>query len=370
MRKHKIYLIIPLLYLVTLFSCKDLQGGSKSLENINKFMLFFNYDTNELCLLDIDTGLIETNYKINFYVQKYVVDKFDYTSRWYYSYADKNLYLLRNHIDWNDSSNIDTRIYKIDIETFELSEIYYSNKNKFYSLCVSVTDDYLYLLSYVEPSSNGKSNKEKNYIVKYNFQNNSEEAVYFNKLLPEDKQVYAPYFHVLDDEIILYGWSGEGYRIERNLYKYDMSTEMMYVLDENVFSFSIFNDKIMYRKKDIEADNTNFMFYDLKNNIKINLQDKINSVHLDDLLVDENIMIFSREHKTIRTIIDKFWIFPSNKILKDYYIADISGNAQKKFFKSRDQIDIFGIINKKTSKQPGRTSSKPRSPSPRSPSGY
>jgi hypothetical protein len=335
------YVII--LFFISLISCKDLQRDNKSFENINKLMLLFNYDTNELCLLDIDTGLIETKNKTDFYVQKYIVDKFGYRSCWFYSNANKSLYLLRNHRNWND-----TTIYKINIETFEASEIYYS-KNNFHEFYV--TDDYLYLLSYVEPS-NGKSNIEKNYIIKYSFRNNSDEMIFFNKLVSEYSQVYAHDFHVLDDVIILNGWYGtwETYRF-KNLYKYDISTEMMYPLDENVLRFSIFNDKIMYRKKDIEANNSNginLMIYDLKNNIKINLSDTINSVHLNELLVDENIMIFSREHKTIRSIIDKFWIFPSNKILKDYYIANIGGNEQKLFFKSRDQIDIFGIINKKT----------------------
>jgi hypothetical protein len=346
------YVII--LFFISLISCKDLQRGNKSFENINKLMLFFNYDTNELCLLDIDTGLIETKNKIDFYVQKYVVDKNGYNSKWYYSNANKSLYLLRNHIDWNDSSNNDARIYKINIDTFESSEIYYS-KNKFYEFCV--TDDYLYLLNYVEPS-NGKSNKEKNYIVRYNFQKNTEEIIYFNKLIPEDKQVYAVYFHVLDDEIILKGRTGEtlGFEIliNNNLYKYDMSTEIMYVLDEKVYRFSIFNDKILYCKEDVDADNSNginLIIYDLKSNNKINLSGIINSAHSGELLVDENIMIFSRERKTIRSIIDKFWIFPSRKRLNDYYIADISENVQKKFFKSRDEIDIFGIIDKKHPKR-------------------
>jgi hypothetical protein len=314
-------------------------------------MLFFNYDTNEICLLDIDTGIIETKYKINIYIQKYIIDKFGYISYWYYSNSNKNIYLLRKHIDWNDSSDNDARIYKINIEAFKFSEIYYS-KNNFHDFCV--TDDYLYLLSYVEPS-NGKSNKENNYIVKYNLKNNSEELVYFNKSLPEDKQVYAHDFQILEDVIILNGWYE---RLEfKNLYQYDIPAETMYVLDENAVGFSIFEDKILYSKKDMEVDYSkgfasikyngkNLIIYDFKENIKINLPDTVNSVYLDALLVDKNIVIFSREHKTIRSLIDKFWIFPSNKKLKDYYISDISGGAHKKIFKSKDQIDIFGIIDK------------------------
>jgi hypothetical protein len=77
------------------------------------------------------------------------------------------------------------------------------------------------------------------------------------------------------------------------------------------------------------------------------LSDTVNLACLDALLVDKNIIIFSREHKTIQSLIDKFWIFPSSKILKDYYIGDINGNAQKMFYKSKEQIDIFGITDKK-----------------------
>ncbi|MDR1858273.1 MAG: hypothetical protein LBQ69_02250 [Treponema sp.] len=197
-----------------IFSCKGAQTNNQLLENINKTMVYFNYTKNEICLLDIDTGAVIKSHKLDFDVQQYGVDKYGYRSKWYYSNGDRNIYLMRSYIDWNNHSNNNIRISKIDIETFEVSEIFYSTED-FHNFCV--LDDYLYLLSHAEPST-GQSNPEINYIVKYNLLDETQEIIDFNKLLSKDEQIYAHDFYVAENAIILNGWYGKLQL--KNIYQY------------------------------------------------------------------------------------------------------------------------------------------------------
>ena len=337
---------------IAVFSCKGIQTNNQLLENINKTMVYFNYTKNELCLLDIDTGAVLKSHKLDFDVQQYVIDKHGFRSEWYYSNNDKNIYLMRVYTDWNNFTNNNTRIYQINIETFESSEIFYSTED-FHNFCVF--DGYIYLLSYVEPSS-GQSNLEKNYIVKYNLLDETQEIINFNTLLPENEQIHAHDFYVTENTIILNGWYR---RLElKNIYRYDLTTEMITILDENATRFSIIEDKIVYRKNDIELGynslgfetvkiiGSNLLLHDLTNGNTIVLPDVINSGILTYFLINKDIIVFSREHKTIMTLINKFRLFPNyDTILKDYYIADVHGNAQRKIFQNRDSISILGVMD-------------------------
>ena len=339
------------LSIITIFSCKGVQANNQLLKDINKIMVYFNYSNNEICLLDIGTGKMLKSHKLDFHVQQYGIDKYDYGSVWYYSNGDENIYLMRGYKDWNDRSNNNTKIYRINIETFETSEIFYSTED-FNNFCV--LDSHLYLLSYVEPSS-GRSNIERNFIVKYDLSNDAQEFIYFNKLLSESEQIYAPDFYITENTIILNGW----HRILqfKNLYKYNLATEAISIIDENVVGFSIIEDKILYRKNDIKLDYSNgfesinyidskLVLNDLTNDTTIVLPDTINTDILAYFLIKKDVMIFTREHTTIKTLINKYWLFPNyDNILRDYYIADIHGNEQKIFFQSNDSIGILGVTD-------------------------
>ena len=323
------------LSIVTIFSCKGVQTNNQLLKDINKTMVYFNYTKNEICLLDIDTGTVVKRHKLDFDVYQYIIDKYGYKSEWYYSNGDKNIYLMRAYKDWDYSANNNMRIYRINIETFEMSEIFYTTEN-FHGFCVF--DGFLYLLSYVEPAT-GQSNLEKNYIVKYNLLDETREIINFNKSLPENEQIYAHDFYAAEKTIILNGW----YRkLElKNIYQYDLTTEMITVLDENAAGFSIAEDKILYRKKDV-----GLVLHNLTNNNAIVLPDAINSGIWTYFLMNKDVIVFEREHITIMTLINKFRLFPNyENVLKDYYIADIHGNEQKKFFKSSDSIGILGVTD-------------------------
>ena len=339
------------LSIITIFSCKGVQTNNQLLKDINKTMVYFNYTKNEICLLDIDTGTVVKRHKLDFDVYQYIIDKYGYKSEWYYSNGDKNIYLMRAYKDWDYSANNNMRIYRINIETFEMSEIFYTTEY-FHDFCVF--DGFLYLLSYVEPAT-GQSNLEKNYIVKYNLLDETREIINFNKSLPENEQIYAHDFYITENTIILNGW----YRILqlKNLYKYNLATEAISIIDENVVGFSIIEDKILYRKNDIKLDYSNgfesinyidskLVLNDLTNNTTIVLPDTINADILAYFLIKKDVMIFIREHTTIKTLINKFWLFPNyDNILRDYYIADIHGNEQKIFFQSNDSIGILGVTD-------------------------
>ena len=323
--------------ITAVFSCKGVQTNNQSLENINKTLVYFNYTQNAICLLDIDTGTVIKSHKPDFGVYQYVIDKYGYRSVWYYSNGDKNIYLMRDHRDWDNSANNNIRIYQINIETFEMAEIFYSTEN-FHHFCVF--DGYLYLLSYVEPSA-GQSNLEKNYIVKCNLSDKTREIINFNKWLPENEQLYVHDFYVAENAIILNGWYR---RLDfKRICQYDLTTEMITVLGENAARFSVVEDKILYRN-----NGTALILHDLTNNDVIVLPDAINSGIWAYFLIDKDVIVFAREHKTIMTLINKFWIFPNyDNILRDYYVADVYGNARRKIFQDNDSISILGVMDNK-----------------------
>jgi len=72
----------------------------------------------------------------------------------------------------------------------KFSEIYYTDKY-LYKICIIGND--LYLMSYVEPSY-GIMNKEKNYIILYNFMDKTEKIINFNESLSENDKICAHYF--------------------------------------------------------------------------------------------------------------------------------------------------------------------------------
>ena len=342
-----------IVFIAILFSCKGLKTNNQSLENVNKIMVFFNYTTNEICLLDIDTGSMVNNYKIDFDIQQYTVNKFGYSYRWYYSNDNSNIYLMENHIDYNNRENWSTKIYQININPFELSEIFYSQKdyNDFF-----VNDFYLYLMSYIEPS-NGKPNKEQNYIVEYNLYWGNEIIINFNESLPENERICAPRCYITENEIIMTGWVNE--IAFENLYRFDKKSKKMEAIDDMVGRFSVYNGTILYEKNDIDVvfvndfvttkhhKGVNLAVYDLINKTKRILPHDVNAAYLDFIIVDEDKMIYTNKHETIKNILSKFWIFPSRERYKNYYISSISENTQRFFFSSRDEIKILGVINKK-----------------------
>ena len=336
-----IIIITPILIIATLPQCKGFRSDNPSLMDLNKSMIFFNYTTNEICLLDIDTGVVGKKYKLAFNVHKYNFNK------WYYSNGDAYIYLLERRRDSG------TKIYKIGIDTFELSEIY-RTKKYFHNFCIN--NNYLYLMSYVEPS-NQNPNKEQNYILEHNLLSGSEKIIDFNKSLPKDERICSPDFFVHENRIIMTGWVKE--HALKKLYQYDIKSKKINVIDEKAGYFSIFDDIILYTKNNVDVVFVNdfvttirwkgasLAIYDIKNNTSKVLPYKVNTAYLDFLTINKSVMIYTNEHKTIQTLINRFWLFPIKRRYKDYYIAEINGNDQRLFFSSADTIKILGVIDNK-----------------------
>jgi len=336
-----------------LFSCKGLKTNSQSLENINKLMVFFNYTKNEICLLDVDTGSMISNYKIDFDIQQYTINKSGYSYKWHYNNDNSNIYLRENHIDYDNRGNWSTKIYQINMEPFALSEIFYSQKdyNNFF-----VNDIYLYLMSYREPSY-GKPNKEQNYIVEYNLLDKNETIIDFNESLPENEQICAPDFYITENEIIMTGWVNRSSLTK--LYQFDRKSKEMNVIDDKVGHFSVYNDTILYEKNDVDvvfADDfvtsihykgVSLAVYDLINKTRKIFPYDVIAAYLDFIFIDEDRIIYTDKHETIKNILSQFWIFPSSERYKNYYISSISENTRRLFFSSRDVIKILGVIDKK-----------------------
>jgi len=305
----------------------------------NKYLIYFSYNTKKICSLNIETGSIEKHHKIDLDIKKYQISKLGYTYKWHYNDGDTNVYLRENYHGDNHEKR-GTKVYKIDIEQFEISEMFYSKKY-FFKICVR--DNYLYLLRYVEPS-NENLNKEKNYIVLHNLLNGSEAIINFNKTLPENEQIYASEFFVNENKIILLGRTN--LQQPKNLYLYNVSTNTIKMIDNSVTQFSVHNNMVFYNRYTKQQDNS-IAIYNLDNNTHKPLPYKVTSVFRDFLIIDENVMVYTTIRKTPRYYIDKVWIFRSLITHKNYYIADIKKNNRKMFFRSCDDIEILGVMKNK-----------------------
>jgi hypothetical protein len=330
--------LIFLLLIISLFSCKNTQHEDTAFAEFDKYIVYFNYSTGEICLFDIESGNIDKKYQLNIDgIQRYVINKHGFSYKWYYNNDDTNAYLREVYSEGNIENRY-TRIYKIDMEHFGISEIYYSDK---YLNNICIIDDDLYLMSYVEPSY-GIMNKEKNYIVLYNFTDKTEKIINFNESLAENDKICAPYFRVSGNKIIMIGWIDKIFQLK--LYEYDMETKTVNIIADEVngFSFFINNDTVIYNT----GQNKKWLVvYNLiGNTYKILLKSK--EIYRDYFVVDENIIIYALENETMKSFLNKFWIFPGSKIDENYYIAEIKGKNRNLLFNNKNVIEILGVMNK------------------------
>jgi len=331
--------LIFLLIIISLFSCKNTQNKDAAFAEFDKYIVYFNYSTKEICLFDTESGNIDKKYQLNIDgIQRYVINKHGFTYKWYYNNDDTNAYLMEVYSVGNRENRY-TRIYKVDIERFEISEIYYSDKD-LNNICIIGND--LYLMSYVEPSYK-IMNKEKNYIVLYNFMDKTEKIINFNESLAENDKICVPYFRVSGNKIIMTGWIDKIFQIK--LYEYDMETKIVNIIaDEvNTFSFFIINNTVIYNTG---RNKICLKVYDLIGNTYKKLPE-IKKTYRNYFVVDEDIIIYALENETMKSFLNKFWIFPSSEIDENYYIAEIKGKNRNLLFNNKNGIQILGVMNKK-----------------------
>jgi len=331
--------LIFLLLIINLFSCKNMHNTNAAFAEFDKYIVYFNYSAGEICLFDTETSSIDKKYQLNIdSIQKYAINRNGFSYNWYYNNDDTNVYLMEGYSK-DSRENRYTRIYKIDMERFEISEIYYSDKdlNEF---CIIGND--LYLMSYVEPHYGIMNNKEKNYIILYNFMNKTEKIINFNESLSENDKICAPYFRVSGNKIIMTGWIDD--ISQKKLYEYDMETKTITIIADGVNKFFINNDTVIYNTK--RNKKVGLVVYDLiKSTYKI--LPEVKETCLDYFVVDENIIIYALENITARSFLDYFWIFPSSKTDRNYYISEIKTSNRKFLFNNKNEIEILGIMNKR-----------------------
>jgi hypothetical protein len=322
-------------------SCLHLQNNDTELRNVNKYLIYYNHNTNEICFFDIDTGNISKNYEIGFEILfGGAINSLGFSHTWFHRENDKNLYLL-------ERSRRISRIFRINLENWDLTEILQTNTS-YYKL--SIDEDNIYLLNYVE-STTGSSNKDQNHIISHNTTTGIESIINFNRLLPESEQVYATKFYVHEAGIVFIGYVNINEIFFKNIYLYNSVNNTLKVIDKYVNRFSIFDTMILYDKNDLEISidddlnktatlfGTQLYIYNLENNTYIILPNYA-FYYFDFLIVDQSTIIYVdiNQNKTID--------FKTNKIFINYYLASINENKNELMFSSFDEITLLGVLKK------------------------
>lgn len=319
-----------LLFFIILSSCANIQRNNTILK---KHLIYFNYTTQELCQFDTESGLLNNRFNIDFDIRRFNRNKHGCLYRWYCN--DKNIYLMENYVDEENMENSYIKIFCIDMDFPELTEIFYI-KEIFENFCI--VGDSLYLMSYVGPSRDN-TNKEKNYIISYNLSNGHKLVVNFNESLSEKDKLYASAFRVNENNIVMNGWN----RIimSRYLYLYNMETKMIKIIDNSPGSFFIAKNNILYIKMEVDEDsvselittfhyygNKGLAVYDFNKKNKVLLYE-INPDYHEILIVNEDTIVY----------IDGY------RKNKNYYIENLNKKDRKLLFSSRDNIVFLGTRN-------------------------
>lgn len=320
-------------------------------ERYNKSLLFFNYTTNELCLLNIDTGIITKRLKMDLNITQLYISDEGFSFRWFFDNIGNNLFLRK--IDRRRN----TKVYKIDIETFKLTEVF--NSETFFSN-IFARDNNLYLMNYIS-SFQRAGNKEDIFILKHDLSNQNETIINFNKTLPKDKQLYVRNFFVKDNKILMFGFIDNS--ALSKLYLYDMVLGTIDVLDYYVsFGIRYSNGLVLYMRRitsEIFEENIlvglmvyghELVFYNFGTNKKTVLPYEISPLQ-DFIILDQNTIIFSKEDESTKPYFDPTrdiytWVsWRDRKRLMNFYIANVNQNNKKRLFSSYDRLEMIGIVN-------------------------
>lgn len=322
----------------------------QELRNIDKFLIYYNFDTNEICKLDIKTGRITEKHRIEMEILRGgAINSRNFSHRWFYKENDNNVYLLERSLYRGT-----TKMYEINLDNFIMTEIFQTGVY-YYDFFIDNND--LYLLNYIE-QSNEKHNKELNYIVLHNLQTNNETIINFNELLPEDEQVYVTSFYIHNNKIIFSGYTDISEIVHKKLYLYDIAENTINAIDEYVINFTIRNNTILYDKYTnveiiIDDDSAKtFIFNNTSLNL-FNLDDGAYSTlpyqenyYFDYLIIDENRIIYSNWFISDAPYYNENAHPFIHEMPASYYIVNVNKPGKKILFSSSDKIMLLGILNK------------------------
>ncbi|MCL2801196.1 MAG: hypothetical protein FWD28_05520 [Treponema sp.] len=345
---QKIIFILVFVFAVT--ACKDISS-------INKHLIYFNYNTNEICIMDIKTGNIEKKHRLKMEILRGGgINNQGFSYKWHYKNNDINVYLMEK--SWSSSGRL-TTIYKINIDDFNITEIFKTNTphraNLFY-FNFFINDNELFLTNLIEQSNQGH-NKEFNYIILYNLLTKDETIINFNILLPEEDQIYASDIFVYNDSIIFTGYRDNYDIIQKRLFRYDITENLIYLIDEHVRNFSIINNLLLYDKynkveinidqdfvKTIVLDDINLNIYNLEDNTYSILPYNEN-YYFDYLNIDNNRIIYSDWYISEPPLYSIGLPYIDNRQV-NYYIAAINKYEKKLLFSSPDRLLLLGVLDK------------------------
>jgi hypothetical protein len=294
----------------------------------------------------MDTGNIIKKNKMDKNIENRFINDDDFSYLWFYDTFSKYLYL--KEIDYRQN----TKIYKIDIETFELSEVF-SSSTFFHAFFVNGND--LYLMNNIHDFDNNE-NRENIYILKRNLLNGVETIINFNETLQKNEQINPYKFFITENKLIMLGHINN--IALRKIYQYDMESKIFETIDYYVaFNYAYFKYLILYEKFiaeekfdddgvviGLDTYGSNLIIYNLNNNNTITLPYEIGIT--DYIIVDENIIIYTDEDKTTKnTVSDLHLLYRDKDKLINFYVASINKNKKKMFFSCRDELEILGIMD-------------------------
>ena len=337
--KIKLFLI-PII-IIFCFSCEG--------KNKNKAMLYFDYTTNELRLVNIKTGQITNKTKMNLNITPGYINDDGLSYKWFYDPAGKYLYLK----EINSGQN--TKIYKIDIETFELSEIFSS---EMFFHAIFVENDNLYLMNYIHGFDENPS-KGNIFLFKHDLLSGHETVIDFNEALPQNEKINPHHFFIFDDKLIIVGRINNG--ALRKIFRYDIKLKTIDIIDSYIdFGVRNLNNFILYERliadeifKDsiiigLTVYGRDLVFYDLINKNKTILPYQVEA-YQDYIIVDQNTIIYSKEDdftkKQNRLINDEYISYYDRGHLINFYLAEVNKNKEQKIFSVYGVLEILGIID-------------------------
>jgi hypothetical protein len=271
-------------------------------------MIFFDYAKNELSTVDIATRKIQKRMEIPF-----VVD--GYYAKWFY--FNTRVYLLYY-----------THLYEIDINTEEMNEIYKPSKiyDNFY-----IVDGIAYLQKNVP--------HDDTELLKYNIVTQEEELIYI-----EDAMAYEFIAASSGNEIIIHG-SDRGTYL---LFLYDITTGLRSDIDYSVGRlYSLADDTILYSVYDNSNYNSlnisrELRTYNLITKERKMLPYKLETGAYDYYLFSDDKLILTQTHlpSLYVTMLSNFV-----KIRVYYYVANVDKKTKIRFYSTKNEIDIIGIID-------------------------
>jgi uncharacterized protein YcfL len=277
------------------------------LKNNKMVMVFFDYTKNELSTIDIAARKIQKRMEMPFMV--------DYHAKWFY-YNNK-VYLLYY-----------THLYEININAEEINEIYQTSTT--YDN-LDIVGDIVYLQKDVPYDDTD--------LLKYNMATHEEELVYI-----KDTRVNKFVVTSADTEILIEGSDRGSWGL---LFSYNLETGLRSDIDFNAARlYSLAGDTVLYSVRNNNNNELKFnrelRTYNFITKERKRLPYEMENGAYNYYLFSEDKLILTQTHLQ-SLYVDILSDFINIRV--DYYVANVDNKTKIKFYSSKNEIEIIGIIN-------------------------